>query len=129
MREFIYIKYKSGYRQVLFSEVLYLEAEDKYTSIVTVNYKLQTLFALSSMEQMLPTDIFCGIHRSYIVSLFHTKYFNSSVAVIGKKNIPIGRQFKSILHGRVITLANESLQNVKLSAYDLAKLFKMKGSN
>ena len=49
---------------------------------------------LATLEEMLPSDAFLRIHRSYIVSISKIDSFNSDTIEIGNKELPIGRLFK-----------------------------------
>jgi len=58
--------------------------------------------------KILPADIFCKVHRSYIVSLEHTIKFDNDFVYIGSKKIPISEQYRSVLKNSVITLNCEA---------------------
>jgi DNA-binding LytR/AlgR family response regulator len=48
---------------------------------------------ISSLESILPGNIFKRIHRSYIVSLKKVTAYTSKDVEIGKIELPIGRSF------------------------------------
>ena len=124
MNEFLYIKDGGKFIQILFSDILYFSAEDKYTRVVIKKREFLTLQSLCCIEKLLPTDQFCRVHRSYIISIPHTTAFDNWVAFIGEKKIPIAKQYRKALHSRVLLICNESIQYPHLSNYDMFKLFR-----
>ncbi len=129
MQEFLYIKSADKFTQVRFSEITCLVAEDKYVRIITKKQDFLIKQSLSCIEKFLPSDLFCRIHRSYIIAIAHTTAFNSSTAYLGEKQIPIAKQYKEALRNRVLSLCNESIQYPHVSNYDIVHLYKMGSSN
>jgi hypothetical protein len=128
MHDFLYVKDGWSYIQVFFSEILYIEANDKYSSLVTNTKKHLILQPLNNIEKSLPSNLFCRVHRSYIVSLLHTKCFDNNTVSVGDRTLPIGKLYKGALPGRVV-IFNSTPQHVILSDFDLLKLFKKVGPN
>jgi DNA-binding LytR/AlgR family response regulator len=62
---------------------------------------------MKNIEEILPQDQFCRVHRSYIVSLNHIDCFNGKSVTIGQKNFPLSEQYRNILLKKVITLTPE----------------------
>lgn len=124
MHDFIFIKSGAYYIQVLFSDILYFESKDKYTYLITGRNKYLILQSLNSVERILPSHLFCRIHRSYIVSFLHIKQFNNNTVFISDKKLTIGKQYRGILQSRVLTFSNKPKQHIILSDYDLLKIFK-----
>jgi len=60
---------------------------------------------MRQVEETLPQDRFCRIHRSYIVSINHIKKFNNKTVNVGDKNLPIRDQYRNILMGKIVTLS------------------------
>jgi DNA-binding LytR/AlgR family response regulator len=80
--------------KVLFSDILYIEGLRDYIRIFTTTRTIITKHLLSSLEEMLPSDSFLRIHRSYIVSINKIDSYNSDTIEIGNKELPVGRLFK-----------------------------------
>jgi len=51
------------------------------------------------MEQKLPAEKFCRIHRSFIVGLKHIESYNTSEVGVDGKRLPIGKNFKEKFMG------------------------------
>lgn len=91
---FLYLRVDRKMVKVLFNDILYIEGLRDYVRIFTNSKTIITKHLLSSLEEMLPSDGFLRIHRSYIVSISKIDSFNSDTIEIGKKELPIGRLFK-----------------------------------
>ncbi|MEI4771262.1 LytTR family DNA-binding domain-containing protein [Psychrobacillus sp. FJAT-51614] len=69
----ITIKTPDGWVPIPFSEVLYLEARDRKTYIVTKHLSGTHASSLQDFEYRLPREMFIRCHRSYIVNVHHIK--------------------------------------------------------
>lgn len=91
---FLYLRVDRKMIKVLFNDILYIEGLRDYIRIYTPSKTIVTKHLLSSLEEMLPSDAFLRIHRSYIISISKIDSFNSDTIEIAKKELPIGRLFK-----------------------------------
>jgi DNA-binding LytR/AlgR family response regulator len=104
MQEFLFFKVEKAYIKLKFTDILYVQAEKKYVNIVAINKCYTTLCSIGHVEKILPSEIFCKVHRSYIVSLEHTIKFDNEFVYIGNRKIPISEQYRIVLKNSVITL-------------------------
>ncbi len=123
MHDFLFFRTGKTYFKLRFCEILYVQAEKKYIIIVTADKSYMTLTSIGHIEEVLPKNLFCRIHRSYIVSLEHTNKFDSELVYIGDKKIPIAEQYKNVLKDSVIIL-NCEVKHLKLGEDDVDKLLK-----
>jgi len=107
MQDFLFVKLDKKFSKIFFSEIMYAEAVKKYVRIVTTRRAYLILASMCSVEQILPSNQFCRIHRSYIVSLTHTTDFDNDLVYIGNKILPIGKQHRASLQERVTILTGE----------------------
>jgi DNA-binding LytR/AlgR family response regulator len=91
---FLYLRADRKMVKVLFNDILYIEGLRDYIRIFTTSKTIITKHLLASLEEMLPSDSFLRIHRSYIISISKIDSFNSDTIEISKKELPIGRLFK-----------------------------------
>jgi len=91
---FLYLRVDRKMVKVLFNEILYIEGLRDYIRIFTSSKTIITKHLLSTLEEMLPSDAFLRIHRSYIVSITKIDSYNTDSIEIGKKEIPVGRLYK-----------------------------------
>jgi DNA-binding LytR/AlgR family response regulator len=63
-----------------------------------------TLMPMSEILNMLPSNTFKRVHKSYIVSLKHIEIIEKSMIIINKTSIPIGityrEHFSSIIKNK-----------------------------
>ncbi|RYZ21801.1 MAG: response regulator transcription factor [Chitinophagaceae bacterium] len=70
--QYFYIKDGTGYVQVAYDDVLYIESMGNFSRIHTVSgKKLMTLVGLKHIEQQLPDASFLRVHKQYIANLHH----------------------------------------------------------
>lgn len=94
-REILIIK--EGYDQVRLPihEVVYLEAMQDYTKVVTEQKSYLTLVALSSFLNKLPTSKFVRVHRSYAVAREKINRVSSTHITCNNTPIPIGKTYRT----------------------------------
>jgi len=107
MQKFLFVRVEKAYIKLRFSDIMYVQAEKKYVSLFTSDKCYTTLCPIGHVEKILPVEIFCKVHRSYIISLEHTIKFDNDFVYIGNKKIPISEQYRSILKNSVVTLNEE----------------------
>lgn len=76
------------------SEILYLEAEHVYVTVVTKERRFLIRSSLSSLLAALPANVFLRVHRSYTVNVSHIRVIRSGHIIVGDHTIPIGRKFR-----------------------------------
>lgn len=94
---------KEGYdkKKIRLDEVLYLEAYNKYTCIVTTEKKYTVLAPLNGLLTENAFRSFVRIHRSFAVQKnFVTRIGTTEVDVKGR-TLPVGRTYKDTLHDLV----------------------------
>jgi DNA-binding LytR/AlgR family response regulator len=91
---FLYFRTDRRMVKVLFNEILYIEGLRDYIKIFTTSKTIVTKHLLASLEEMLPSDAFLRIHRSYIASISKIDSYNTDTIEISKKELPIGRLYK-----------------------------------
>ena len=111
MQEFLFFKIEKAYVRLWFSEILYIQAENKYVTIFTSQRSYLTLSSMNHIEKMLPPELFCRVHRSYIVSLEHICRFDNELVYIGDQKIPLAEQYKNILKNSVVIVNGDNGQN------------------
>ncbi|SDF89837.1 two component transcriptional regulator, LytTR family [Dyadobacter soli] len=88
---------KEGHNVVKLAQrdIVYLEAMQDYTKIVTPAKSYLTLSTLSCFMEQLPADRFMRVHRSYAVSLAQVREHRPAELVCGSAVIPIGKTYRS----------------------------------
>ena len=91
-----YISFRSDRRmiKVALQDILYIESIKDYIKVVTSTSTILTKQPISSVEEILPADLFIRIHRSYIVSLRKIESYNHELVWVAKKELPISRMYR-----------------------------------
>lgn len=109
MQPFFFIRHEGRFVKVDLQQIIYIESRKNYTRLVLEERPpAQVLVTLKQWDRMLPRDLFCRIHRGYIISIgklvaFDTKY----VYLPAGEKIAIGDQYRNALPDAVTILANE----------------------
>lgn len=90
---------KDGHNQIKLpqEDIIYLEAMQDYTKVVTENKNYLTLTTLSGFLEKLSNNKFLRVHRSYAVAVKKIKELHSNKIVCGNSTIPIGKTYRSVV--------------------------------
>jgi two-component system, LytTR family, response regulator len=90
-----YVFLKTGYEQVkvYYHEILYLEAAGNYVTFVLENKKLLTRMTISEVGELLPTDKFIRVHRSYIVAKDRIDKIERHQVCVKGNPVPVGASY------------------------------------
>ena len=90
---------KTGYEQqkLLFEDILYVEAAGNYVNFVTTDKKLLSRSTFSDVLNLLPTDKFIRVHRSFIVSLSKIEKVERHQVTVGAVAIPLSEAYIAAL--------------------------------
>ncbi len=89
--EFFTVKVDGKLVKVQYTEILFIEGLKEYVRIVCEEARLVTLESLKNLEDLLPTDNFLRVHKSYIVAKNRVQSLNGNMLEIGTHKIPISR--------------------------------------
>jgi two-component system LytT family response regulator len=113
MRDFFFLKTNGKCAKIFFKELQYVEAVDKCVRIVTEKKSYLVLGCLYQVEEWLPPNEFCRIHRSYLVSLRHINEFSNDLVSIVDRELPIGNQYRPNFLDRTDARCAETISNSK----------------
>ncbi|HPF50073.1 MAG TPA: response regulator transcription factor [Draconibacterium sp.] len=103
-RDFIFLKADKKHYKVNLDEILYIESLGDYVITYTSESKIVSKERISHLAEILPSDRFIQIHRSYIVSINKIESVGPGFVEIRKKKLSIGRNYKadlsSLLHNK-----------------------------
>ena len=96
---------KSGYElhKVALEDIMYVSSNNEYVDYHTAKRKIMSYQRLKSLEDILPSNIFIRVHRSFIVNIEHVDSMADRILRIGDVSIPIGVSYydnvKKLLFG------------------------------
>lgn len=97
---FIQVRYKLLTR-VNSKDILLIEADGNYSRVTTTSNSYLISATLTQIEADLPQDLFCRVHRAYIVPLKRIRDIDTDTVFREDKQIPIARQYKENLFSRL----------------------------
>ena len=84
--------------KILFRDITYIEAQQNYCNIHhRDDTTLMVRTTLNNILEQLPSDMFCQVHRSFIVNKTRITTMDSSRINIGGISIPVSRTYKEKL--------------------------------
>ena len=92
----IFVKSEYKLLQIELRKILYIEGLKDYVKIYTEgeSHPILSLMSLKSLEDILPSDRFVRVHRSFIVQPEKIKIIERNRIVFGKEYIPISDNYK-----------------------------------
>jgi len=103
--DFIFVKTEYRLEKISLNEIVYIEGMRDYRRIHTVNKKVMTLQNFSEFEKIIPPNIVCRVHKSYMVALNKIVSIERNRIKIADQLIPISETYKEnfyqFIHNRV----------------------------
>lgn len=100
-QSYFFIRTDKQYVRVNFNEIICIEGNRSFIRIHTDNDTYLLLLTLRRLDDILPADQFCRIHRSCIVALDRIQAFNIDSVQLQDRVLPIGDKFRRELEKRV----------------------------
>jgi two-component system LytT family response regulator len=97
VKDFIFLNIQKKKVKILFSEIIYIESQQEYIRIVTINKEYLSKMGTREIESLLPSGLFKRIHRSYIISISKIVSYTAEIVELKGVSIPIGRGYRDIL--------------------------------
>jgi len=92
--DFMMVKTDYHMQKITFDEILFFEGMKDYIRIHTHEKRIMTLQTFKNMEEILPADQFCRIHKSFIVSLNKIEKIERNQVFINGEHLPIGETYR-----------------------------------
>ncbi|MBA6155089.1 response regulator transcription factor [Tenacibaculum sp. S7007] len=96
--ERIFVKSSKKMIQINLKDILFVEAIGNYCKIITVDDEIQIREKISDFINVLPTDKFFQVHKSFIISKNHINSIEGNRIFINDFIIPIGKVYKTNLN-------------------------------
>lgn len=94
--DFIFIKTENRLEKVNIEDILYIEGMRDYRRIHTPTKRIMTLQNFKELEQLIPQDKVCRVHKSYMVALNKIDSVERSRIKIENQLIPISDTYKEV---------------------------------
>ena len=93
----IYLNVDKTLHKVDLNEILYVESDRNYITVVTENKKLTFIDTLKNWTHKLDDKTFIQVHKSFIINKSKIDKLSGNDIFIHSDKIPIGRTYKPIL--------------------------------
>lgn len=92
--DFLFVKTENRLQKIFLQDILFVEGQGDYLRINTAKSRIMTLQKFSSLQSMLPEDLFVRVHKSYLVSIEKIESISRNRIKIGEHLIPISESYK-----------------------------------
>lgn len=98
---FIFVKTEYRLERIDLDQILYIEGMKDYLRIICKDKKIMTLQSFSKLEESLPPNKFCRVHKSYLVSIDKIKSIERNVILIADQRIPVSITYRESFFSRI----------------------------
>ena len=100
-KNYMFVKTEYRMERIDFSDILFIEGQGAYLRIVTRQTKIMTIQNFQNIEQILPSDNFVRVHKSYIVAMDKIESIERNVILIAGQRIPVGKNYQNEFYRRL----------------------------
>jgi DNA-binding LytR/AlgR family response regulator len=90
----LFIKQTHQFVKLNINDILYLEVDSKYVTIVTITKKYVLKDSLNNILEHIDFCKLVRVHRSFVVNVAQIDEFSDTEILMKKKSFPIGRSYK-----------------------------------
>ncbi|PLX23429.1 MAG: DNA-binding response regulator [Salinivirgaceae bacterium] len=99
---FIFIKTDYKLQKIEINDILFIKSMSNYLIINTIKTgAVYTLMNFKEIEELIPSEEFIRIHKSYLIPISKIDSINKSSIIIADESIPIGESYKQLLFERL----------------------------
>jgi DNA-binding LytR/AlgR family response regulator len=102
--KFFFARVNGKYQIIFIKDIRFIEAKKNYVRIVTENKSYLVHLTLGEIEKQLPENIFCKIHRSYIIAISKLVSFDYEHAYLKDIDLPISASFFESLKKKIFII-------------------------
>jgi len=92
--DYLFVKTENRLEKLLLRDILYIEGMRDYRRIHTPSKRIMTLQTFAELEQRVPREVLCRVHKSYMVGIANIDHIERSRVVIGSEYIPISDGYR-----------------------------------
>ncbi|GJM32848.1 MAG: DNA-binding response regulator [Saprospiraceae bacterium] len=100
--DFIFVKTENRLEKIMVADILYIEGMRDYRRIHTAHKKIMTLQNFTELEQMIPAQLVCRVHKSYMVALHKIEAIERGQILIADQRIPISATYKDSFFDKIM---------------------------
>ena len=99
--EYLFIKKNDALKKVLINEIVYIEVEERYCTIVTEKERFVILISLTKISELLDANRFVRTHRNFMVNTEKIEEIQTADNLIllkGNHHIPMSDKYKDFIN-------------------------------
>lgn len=93
----LFLKGDKKFHQIQWDHILFVEAYGHYTKVYLQDEMILSNQKISALEELLPSDQFLRVHKSFIVATDKIKFIEGNRLTIQEHEIPIGQTYKNLV--------------------------------
>jgi DNA-binding LytR/AlgR family response regulator len=97
-QEYIFLKVGHRMQKVATRDILFVEGMKDYLRIHTTQEKIMTLLNFAKLEELLPSQGFARVHRSFLVAIEKIDHIEKNRIRIAGEVIPISESYADAFH-------------------------------
>ena len=97
-QEYIFLKVGHRIQKVATRDILFVEGMKDYLRIHTTEEKIMTLLNFAKLEELLPSQDFARVHRSFLVAIDKIDHIEKNRIRIADQIIPISDTYADAFH-------------------------------
>lgn len=86
---------------IYLTDIFYIQFEGRYAKFVTSKFTYLLPTTLKALEASLPQDLFCRVHRAYIVQMPSIISVSEDLIHLENRDIPLGKLYRKELFARM----------------------------
>ncbi|CAM1357231.1 MULTISPECIES: LytR/AlgR family response regulator transcription factor [Tenacibaculum] len=97
---YVFIKKGKSLKKVHINDVIFIEVEEKYCSIVTAKEKFVISISLTKILKLLDNSLFCRTHRNFIVNIEKIEEIIpvDNLIILDKKHkVPLSEKYRGVI--------------------------------
>lgn len=99
--DFIFVKTENRLEKITLQDIIYIEGMRDYRRIHCVDKKIMTLQNFKELEQIIPSQLVCRVHKSFMVALHRIESIEKNRIKIGDQLIPISETYKKGFYQKI----------------------------
>jgi DNA-binding LytR/AlgR family response regulator len=96
-KDHLFISVQKKKVKILFSDIVYIESQKEYIKVNTIKGEFISKMGTSEIEELLPSNQFKRIHRSFIISISRIDSYTADIVEVNGISLPIGRGYRNII--------------------------------
>jgi len=100
--DYFFVKCDSVYEKIFFNEIEYVQAMQNYVIIHTSNGKYMPLLSMKRIEELLGSDRFMRVHKSYLIAVDKIRSVEHAKIKLVTQEVPLSRNYKDVVFAKVL---------------------------